>query len=60
MTSRAFRARADGHILKQYRISDNTKHTKHGIKGDTTSPLNSYVIKRPQHIRQTEIYAANF
>ena len=46
--------------LKQYRISDNTKHTKHGTKGDTTSPLNSYVIKRPQHIRQTEIYAANF
>ena len=46
--------------LEQYRISDDAKHTKHSIKGDTTSPPNSSVIKRPQHIRQTEINAANF
>ena len=46
--------------LKQYRISVDARHTKHGIKGDTTSPPNSSVIKRPQHIRQTEINAANF
>ena len=46
--------------LEQYRTSDDAKHTKQSIKGDTTSPPNSSVIKRPKHIRQTGINAANF